>query len=67
MQTLPHQNATLLPKGAPRSDTVQMTAIASSYDPTPARRAPNKHVTFVAVCCQQTYFVHASLSSASYF
>ncbi len=52
VQTAPHQDATLLPKGAPRSDTVQMTTIASSYDPTPARRAPNKHVTFTAVCRQ---------------
>ena len=32
------QEVSLLPKTAPRSDAIQLTAIASSYDPTPARR-----------------------------
>jgi Major intrinsic protein len=32
------QEVGLLPKTAPRSDAIQLTAIASSYDPTPARR-----------------------------
>lgn len=54
-QAVQHQNAALLPKGAPGSDAVQMTAIASGYDPTPARRTPgggggDKHVSFREVC-----------------
>lgn len=50
------QEVSLLPKTAPRSDAIQLTAIASSYDPTPARRGdgatPAKTVGFrdVSVC-----------------
>lgn len=46
----PGQEASLLPKAVPRSDAIQLTAIASGYDPTPARRndgaTPAKSVSF---------------------
>lgn len=43
----PSQEVSLLPKTAPRSDTIQLTAIASNYDPTPAQRgAAAKSVSF---------------------
>lgn len=46
----PSQEVSLLPKTAARSDAIQLTAIASGYDPTPARRGdgttPAKSVSF---------------------
>ena len=53
------QEVSLLPKTAPQSDAIQLTAIASSYDPTPARRGdgttPAKTVGFrdVSICLQR--------------